>query len=120
MIRLIRLVSICAFLFAVHPGLSLADDNDMEGDDYSYGEVVTASDQELSVLEYDYEMDVERTVVYKVDANTALTNIKKVAELVKGETVEVYFKEKEGGVRTAEMVIKDDTANPVDDQTPAP
>jgi hypothetical protein len=95
-------------------------DEPLDNSDYSYGEVVKASEQNLSVLEYDYEMDEERTVDYNVTPNTVLTNIAKAAQLAKGDTVEVYFKEETGGKRVAQMVIKDDTANPVEDQTPAP
>jgi hypothetical protein len=112
---------IVAFCLLSSPTAHPAQDaqQPLDSSDYSYGEVVKATDKDLSVLEYDYEMDEERTVNYSVNPETALTNIGKAAQLAKGDTVEVYFKDV-GGAKMAQMIIKDDTANPAEDQTPAP
>ena len=91
-----------------------ADEESSDDSDYSYGEVVKVADQKLSVLEYDYEMDGEKTVDYSVTKDTALTNIDKISELAKGDTVEVYFKDAADGSKVALTVIKDTNTNPND------
>ena len=88
---------------------------DADNADYAYGEVVAVSDGQLTLLEYDYELDEELKVDYLVTPQTAATNIAKVALLAKGDTVEVYYKESDGK-RAAQMIIKDDMPNSTDDQ----
>jgi hypothetical protein len=117
--RAINFLIMVLCLFVAGPVYPSSEEQPLDNSDYSYGEVVQATDKDLTVLEYDYEMDQEQTVQYNVDASTALTNIAKVTQLAKGDTVEVYFKDVKG-TRVAQTIIKDDTANPVDDQTPSP
>lgn len=117
-----RIVALfCLSFLLVFPvtGHSAEEEPELDSSDYSYGEVVSATDQAVAVLEYDYESDEEKAVSYNVTPQTVLTNVGKVTELVKGDTVEVYFKDADGA-KSAQMIIKDDTANPDDDQTPAP
>ena len=116
--KLTQLLLIIFCLFSANFAFSVQEEGG-DNSDYSYGEVVSVDQQDISVLEYDYEMDEEKTVSYHIKPETALINLKKAADLAKGDTVEIYFKD-EGGVKVAQMIIKDDTANPVDDQTPSP
>jgi len=112
------LLYLLIFLLIPVSSHSAQEEPEIDGSDYSYGEVVSATDQSLAVLEYDYESDEEKTVSYSVMSDTVLTNVGKVGDLVKGDTVEVYFKDADGN-KAAQMIIKDDTANPTDDPAPA-
>ena len=85
--------------------------------DYAYGEVVQSSNDQLVISEYDYEMDEELQVTYTINSQTAFTNVADAVKLAKGDAVEIYYKES-NGKRVADMVIKDDMPNPVDDQAP--
>jgi len=114
-----RLLAVAVSVFLAVPAFCTQAVAEDESSDYSYGEVVKATDQGLTVLEYDYEMDQERAVDYSVSAATSLNNVAKAGQLAKGDTVEIYFKNV-NGAKVADAIIKDDASDPVDDQTPSP
>ncbi len=110
-------VTLC-YLFLL-PSVCSSQEQAQDNPDYSYGEVIKSTDQDFDVLEYDYEKDEERVINYGVHPDTVFTNFRTLTQLAKGDTVEVYFTES-GGNRTAQTVIKDDTADPADEQTTPP
>jgi hypothetical protein len=63
---------------------------------YSYGVVVSATANQIVLLEYDYDRDEEVQVVYTVDKSTELNNIGSMDQLKKDDNVEVYYKEANG------------------------
>lgn len=73
---------------------------------YSYGTVLKASNTEIVLQEYDYDSDVEKEVVYKIDPAIKLEGIKAVTELVADDVVEVYYKE-ENGAKVAKIIRKE-------------
>ena len=69
---------------------------DPEETDYAFGTVERSSATEIVVNQYDYESDAETTITYKIDPNVELTNAKDIQSIVKGDSVDVTFIEKNG------------------------
>jgi len=80
--------------------------DDLDGLKYGYGTVVSAADDKIVILGYDFEKDEEVEVSYAMDPQTKLNNIAAVTELVKNDVVEIYYEEKDGQ-KTATSITKE-------------
>lgn len=69
-------------------GLSLAQEQDM---DYVWGTVVKVSPEEITVSEYEYDLDEEIDVVYKIDPDVKLEGIDVLNELSEGDSIEIAY-----------------------------
>ncbi len=72
---------------------------------YAYGTVVSAAADQLTIKEYDYDADQEVEVVYKVE-NPKLLNVNSLQELAVGDSVEIFFEEKDGN-KIAVQIVKE-------------
>ena len=81
------ILAVAIFCFALN--LSLAQDE--EEMDYSWGAVAKVSSGQIIVSEYDYDLDEEKDVVYKVNPNTKLRNIESLEDLAAGDSVEINY-----------------------------
>ncbi len=79
----------------------VADDNAM----YTYGNVVTAGEGVISVLEYDFENDQDIEIGYSVNEETVFQNLTGLEEVQAGDEVEIMYEEADGQ-RVAKMVSK--------------
>lgn len=77
--------------------------------DYSFGTVKSVSPTAITLEEYDFEGDLEKTVQvsYVINAETQLDNFEKIDDLKVDEDVEVYFVEADGA-KTAVSLAKDE------------
>ena len=87
-----------------------ANDEDMLKDNdemsYSYGSVVSTAADKIVLSEYDYESDQDVEVSYQVAAETTVENVKAITDLVKGDNVEIFFKEVDGA-KKAQVITKE-------------
>ncbi len=99
-----------------------------EGLMYTYGTVVSVTQDAIVLNEYDFDSDSFKEVTYSVSPKVQWENIKAAVELAAGDSVEIYFTE-EGGKKVAKTVGKDvedslDDADmeetDTDDASPAP
>jgi len=81
------ILAVAVFCFASN--LSLAQDE--ESMDYSWGVVVEVSSDQVIVSEYDYDLDEEKDVVYKVNPDTELRNIEALEDLTEGDSIEINY-----------------------------
>ena len=77
--------------------------------DYSFGTVKAVSSTEITLEEYDFEGDLEKTVdvTYVINGETETDNFEKIDDLKVDEDVEVYFVE-EDGKKIAVSLAKDE------------
>ena len=77
--------------------------------DYSFGTVKVVSPTAITLEEYDFEGDLEKTiqVMYVLNEKTEFDNFKAINELKVDEDVEVYFVE-EAGKKVAVSLAKDE------------
>jgi hypothetical protein len=80
-------------------------DEDLE---YTYGSVVSSSAAEVVVTEYNYETDEEIQTPYTVSAETKFSNVGSAPDLVKGDNVDIYYKNIDEK-KVATMITKDET-----------
>lgn len=93
---LIVTLGILTFLFSL--SLCLAQEGEM---DYSWGVVVKVSPEEIIVLEYDYELEKETKVAYKIDRETEFIDIESIDDLIEDDPVEISYI-----VKNNERIIK--------------
>ena len=84
-----------------------ATQNEKKADEskYSIGTVVSATDKELKVSEYDFETDQDVEVVYQVNESTKKENFNALSELAQYDEVEIEYQD-QGGTRTALHILK--------------
>ena len=68
--------------------LSLAQEESMN---YSWGEVVKVSPEEITVSEYSYDLEKEIDVVYKIEPDVKLKNVTSINNLNEGDSVEIDY-----------------------------
>ncbi len=73
---------------------------------YSFGTVVSVGNNQVTVLEYDDDMEKEVEVVYNVNAQTQFKNVNALDELAKDDSIELFYNEKDGN-RVASQIIKE-------------
>lgn len=101
------------FMIAVAAVMLAAGQNafayDPDALDYSFGTVKAVSPTEVTLGEYDFEGDLEKTVdvIYVINSETGMDNFEKIEDLAVGEDVEVYFVE-EDGKKIAVSLAKDE------------
>lgn len=85
--------------------------------DYSFGTVKSISATAITLEEYDFEGDLEKTidVSYVINAETEFDNFEKIDELKVDEDVEVYFVE-ENGQKVAISLAKDEGLEDLGDE----
>lgn len=89
---------LAAFLFL--PVLCSAQEEKI---DYSWGVVVKVTPQEVTVLEYDYDLDEEVEIVYKVGRDTEFRSMAALNDLKEGDSVEIDYVLK-GGNKVAKII----------------
>lgn len=67
-------------------------DNDM----FSFGQVVSIGDQQVTIKEYDFVQDADVEVVYDVTSETEYGNVTSLSDLVVADNVVVDYMEKDG------------------------
>ena len=111
-------IILAAAVFCFASNLSLAQDE--EGMDYSWGAVVEVSSDQIIVSEYDYDLDEEKDVVYKVNPDTELNNIESLKDLIKGDNIDINYvveaKERIAKVITLEESYLDEGYSATDEQ----
>ena len=99
-------VILAVTIFCFVSNFSLAqDEKDM---DYSWGAVVEMSSDQIVVSEYDYDLDEEKDVVYKVSPDTELRNIEALKDLAEGDSVEISYVVK-GKERIAKVITLEES-----------
>ena len=73
---------------------------------YSFGTVVSVANNQLTILEYDDDMEKEIEVVYNANEQTQYKNINALSELAKDDSVEIFYNEKDSK-RMASQIIKE-------------
>lgn len=63
---------------------------------YSFGKVVSVSDRQLAVCEYDFSKDCDAEVVYNVIPDTEFGNVQPLTDLKPDDDVVIDYVEKEG------------------------
>lgn len=59
--------------------------------DYAWGTVVSVSETQIVIKEYDYESDAETDVVYTIDPAVELENMSSITELKQGDMVSLSY-----------------------------
>lgn len=101
-------LTITAFMLA--SSFCMAQEEDTE---YSWGIIVEVSPMEVVVSEYDYELEKEIDVAYKIDSDTELIDIESISDLTEGDAVEIDYVVKDKD-RTAKVIALDKTLAEVD------
>jgi len=78
--------------FEEHPPAVGEESNEPEMDTFSFGKIVSASETEIVVKEYDFSIDAETEVTYVATPETELGNIGKLADLKPEDAVVMDFK----------------------------
>ena len=107
------------FLLPLTPTVVFAAEEAPEevGDDtqYSYATVVSLSDKDLVVSEYDYEKDESVNVTYSLDPAVKLRNIASLKEIAVDDAVEIIYTVKDSKkIATAIAVDKNTEEEPVE------
>ena len=76
-------------------------------DKFSFGKVVTASAQQLTVKEYDFAKDADVEVNYNVTGETEFGNVNAVTDLAANDDVVIDYGEKDGK-RVVMTLVKED------------
>lgn len=72
---------------------------------YTYGNVVSAADGKITVMEYDFENDQDVEIPYTVDVKTVFQNLAGLTDIQAGDEVEIMYEEV-NAQRVAKMVSK--------------
>ncbi|MBL7072166.1 MAG: hypothetical protein ISS33_00120 [Candidatus Omnitrophica bacterium] len=64
--------------------------------DSAYGTVVSISDGSVTLNEYDFDLDTEKSMIYEITADTELENIDSLEEIKAGSEVSVECIVKDG------------------------
>lgn len=96
---------VCAFFFCVGACAYAQDEEVYEGD-YTYGIIVSASNEEIVLSEYDEETENEVERHYLITTETEFYNFEKVDELAQDDEVEVFYFE-ENDLRYAIYIAKE-------------
>jgi len=80
-----------------------AQDENLE---VTFGTIVRISANQIVIMEYDYETDMEKEEVYFLSAETRYENVESKAELKDGNSVEIIYFDK-GGKKTAKTIKKE-------------
>lgn len=59
--------------------------------DYAWGTIVSVSETQIVIKEYDYESDAETDVVYTIDPAVELENMSSITELKQGDMVSLSY-----------------------------
>jgi hypothetical protein len=83
------------------------------------GTVAKIDVNQLTVLEFEYESDAELEVIYEVTETTEYDNVKSLAELIPGDSVEIVYVEQSGkkivlAISKEENYAEDDVQEPVE------
>ena len=86
---------------------------DIETEEQYYsGSVVEVDSSQIVLVEYDWETEKDIKLVFKVDNNTVLNNVKKIAEIAVDQLVSITYTEKENKklavVITVDTEVSDD------------
>jgi len=73
----------------------------------TYGTVANLSEQEITLKEYNYELDTDEDVIYMIDASTQFVNKEAAGELQEGDYIELSYVEKDGQ-KMAKEIKKDE------------
>ena len=104
--RTLTLLTVAIFmLFGMTIAKAAEDQPKADESKYSIGTVVSATDKELKVSEYDFETDQDVEVVYQVNESTKKENFNALSELAQYDEVEIEYQD-QGGTRTALHVLK--------------
>lgn len=83
-----------AVLLISGAGFSAAQE--IEGDKFSFGKVVSVGADQITVKEYDFAKDADVEVVYSVSAETEYGNVTALKDLAAGDDIVVDYTEKDG------------------------
>lgn len=62
----------------------------------AFGDVASISSESIAVKEYDYELETETEVVYRIDGSTKLENVESVQNIQQGNEVSIDYVETDG------------------------
>ena len=74
---------------------------------YSYGEVLSANQDQMTVREFDYETGEETDIVYYFIADTILDSVESADQIKPGDLVDVEFTVSADGKNIAKEVLVD-------------
>jgi len=81
--------------------------------EFTFGTLVRVSNEEITILEYNFEQEKEAEQTYVISSTTEFINVENLAALKIGEEIEIEFKEKDG--QRVAMAIAKDEEIPVED-----
>ncbi|MFH1782545.1 MAG: hypothetical protein ABH848_02900 [Candidatus Omnitrophota bacterium] len=62
---------------------------------YAWGAVKSITPSEISISEFDYELEKDVAIAYVIDKDTKLDNFKSISEISMGDNVEVEYIQKD-------------------------
>jgi hypothetical protein len=103
-----------------------ADDVTADDEDFAFGTVVSVSDTNIVILEYNFDSEEEVQMTYDVNGDTKFENVTALKEIVPNDEVEINFKEVDGKKMATfiskDLPIEDDSYledSPADESAPA-
>ena len=81
--------------------------------EFTFGTLVRVSNEEITILEYNFEQEKEMEQIYAVTPATEFINVQSLSALKIGEEIEIEFKEKDG--QKVAMAIAKDEEIPMDE-----
>jgi len=110
-----KLILLSASVILLAAPICLAQETDSLDDmlEFTFGTLVRVSNDQITILEYNFDQEKETEQSYGVSSTTEFVNIENLAALKIGEEIEIEFKEKDG--KKVAMAIAKDEETPLDD-----
>src|SRR5262245_11236192 len=110
-----KLMLLCAILMFSSAPLCFAQEMETMDEmlEFTFGTLVRVSNDEITILEYNFEQEKEMEQSYAVTPATEFINVENLAALKIGEEIEIEFKEKDG--QKVAMAIAKDEEVPVEE-----
>lgn len=77
-----------------------------DDEDFAFGTVVSASENSITILEYDFDSETEKEATYAVKAETQFENAVSLKDILANDEVEINYKEQDGN-KVATFISKD-------------
>lgn len=93
---LVTALLLCDLLMPIFTVCLAQEDGNETMLEYSYGTVSSLTPESVTVREYDYELDKEQDVVYRLDPKVELNNVGSLSEVSIGDDIDVYYEIQDG------------------------
>ena len=85
-----------------------ADDelDSADDEDFAFGTVVSAAENSITILEYDFDSETEKEATYTTNAETQFENAASLKDILANDEVEINYQEQDGN-KVATFISKD-------------